>query len=668
MEGGKLVKVLGIALLALLLGTAVAAGAGSFSTVTRTIQDLDRDNRLESAPGEDYVVRDDLGQALPGREDRRVERLTFAQLTDLHVVDEESPARVEFLDKLGPPLTSAYRPQEGLSPQVLNEMVREVRNAVSPVTQRQLELVMTTGDNSDNTQCNETRLFIDLLDGAASNDPTADVPGSAAPARNCVPPALLGASSQVDPNSGIEGTCEPSDGRLYDGVRDDNEYYEPDSSDEPGADNEDGPGYSPDQAENEREASRSSEVRDFPGLFEAMNRPFLPTGLDDLPWFGIFGNHDGLVQGNQPRNPGFDAVAQGCVKVTGLSTALRADFERLSDGGLTFQEAEELRDLARQDIERIAAAPDAFPGLVDIVPSDPRRALLRKSEFIEQHFLTSGAPVGHGFDAANIASGQGNYSFSPAPGLRFIVLDTVAENGGEDGNIDDAQFRWIHDELLRAEASKELVMTFAHHSIETMGQPPASPFPPGDQGGNNDPNVHYGEQMRGVPGQLPCATRDPAAPIYPTETLRCLFLRHPSVVAFVAGHEHNNRVRPFARPNDAGQPAGRALGGFWQIVTAAHIDWPQQSRLLDLVDNRDGNLSIFATILDQGAPPDPGGAPPSDGRGRATESVRRLASISRELSFNDPDASNGEDGRSDARGGREDRNVELIVRDPYAAD
>ncbi len=91
---------------------------------------------------------------------------------------------------------------------------------------------------------------------------------------------------------------------------------------------------------------------------------------------------------------------------------------------------------------------------------------------------------------------------------------------------------------------------------------------------------------------------------------------------------------------------------------ASHIDWPQQSRVLDLADNGDGTLSIFTTMLDHQAAPNPGR--------QASSSARRLASISRELSYNDPDSANGEDGRSDARGEPADRNAELVVADPWA--
>src|SRR3712207_517444 len=96
----------------------------------------------------------------------------------------------------------------------------------------------------------------------------------------------------VDPDSGIPNPACPGAPGGYDGVRGDRRYYEPDRSD-----GGDGNGYSPRQAEN----GRSSEVRAFPGLFEEMNEPFRATGLKDLPWYAVFGNHDGLVQGNQPR-------------------------------------------------------------------------------------------------------------------------------------------------------------------------------------------------------------------------------------------------------------------------------------------------------------------------------------------------------------------------------
>jgi hypothetical protein len=286
------------------------------------------------------------------------------------------------------------------------------------------------------------------------------------------------------------------------------------------------------------------------------------------------------------------------------------------------------------------------------VPADPRRHLLFKREYMAQHFVTSGSPVGHGFTPEDLASGQGYYAFSPRPGLRFVVLDSVADAGGDGGNLDDTQFRWLDAQLSAADAAREITLVFAHHTLETMHQQQPSPFPPGDNPPAPNPLVHYGD------------TFEPPCEGPPLETLKDLLLRHRSVVAYVVGHEHQNRIKPFPRSGVPNDPSGRVTGGFWEIVTASHIDWPQQSRLLDLVDNHDGTLSIFGTLLDHSAPPEPGGAPPSDGLGAAGWSPQRLASISRELAYNDPDADNGEDGHPDARGGPKDRNVELLVRDP----
>jgi hypothetical protein len=295
---------------------------------------------------------------------------------------------------------------------------------------------------------------------------------------------------------------------------------------------------------------------------------------------------------------------------------------------------------------------------------DPRRHLLFKRDYIAEHFVTGGTPVGHGFGPENIESSQGNYAIHPRPGVRFVVLDTLAEAGRDGGNIDHEQFVWLHEQLKAADAAGELALVFGHHSVETMNQLPVSPFPPGDLDGNHDPVVHFGEKSEEEVAPRPCLERDPAATPTPDETFRCLLLRHESAVAYIAGYEHRNRIRPFPRSGLTGAPDGPALGGFWQVITAAHIDWPEQSRLLDLVDNHDGTLSLFGTLLDHAAAPNPGGAPPGDGAGAAPAGPQPLASISRELAFNDPDAENGEDGHEDARGGDGDRNVELVVRDP----
>jgi metallophosphoesterase (TIGR03767 family) len=529
-------------------------------------------------------VRTELAPALPGRDTRRKTLITFGQLTDTQLVDEESTARVEFMDRIGDIFeTAAYRPDEGLMPHVLSEQARALRR-------EGLELVMTTGDNVDNSQLNETRTFIDVLDGGL-----------------------------VSPDSGTRGTCKtPRSGRRYAGVRAAGRYYEPDRGG-------DGPGYAPTQTQNRRRARRSNALRDYPGLFERMNLRFRSPGLA-VPWYSVFGNHDALVQGNLPSNAFFSQVASGCKKVADLSNRAWGLIRPLTaDGALQGDERDQLIRILYGDVLQTLADPKTPKRLWRIVPRDPGRVLISKARYMQEHFRTKGRPAGHGYTADTIARGEGNYAFNPKPGLRFVVLDSVADTGPA-GNLDDAQFRWLESELTAADARRDLVVVFAHHSLRTMNQAPPS----------GSPGVHFGLGSCASPGPEP---------------LVCLLQRHPGVIAYVVGHEHRERLE--------------AHGTFWEIVSASHIDWPQRSRVLTIADNGDGTLSIVTRVVDHAAAPRPGPPARKVGRVLPASEVTRLASIARELAFNDPQADTGEDGRDDRRGTALDRNAELLVRKPY---
>ena len=124
------------------------------SSLATTWGDPDGDGFLAPAPGEPLRDRVELGPAVaPTRT-----LATLAVLTDVHVRDEESPARVAFLDRLGGPFSSTFRPQEALSAQVLDAAVRSV-NAARP------DAVLVTGDLVDNAQANELALARTVLDG-----------------------------------------------------------------------------------------------------------------------------------------------------------------------------------------------------------------------------------------------------------------------------------------------------------------------------------------------------------------------------------------------------------------------------------------------------------------------------------------------------------------------
>ncbi len=160
-----------IALSAVVLLAVVCSGAGCReqrpappgSTLRSTLVDSDGDGALERGPAQPLVERDELGRPAPS-----VRTLaTLGVISDAHVRDEESPARVPFLDRLGSPLDSTFRPQEALSAQVLDAAVRGLRS-------QRPDAVLVTGDLADNAQDNELALALTVLRGGVAR------PGSGA--------------------------------------------------------------------------------------------------------------------------------------------------------------------------------------------------------------------------------------------------------------------------------------------------------------------------------------------------------------------------------------------------------------------------------------------------------------------------------------------------------
>ena len=88
--------------------------------------------------GEPRMVRTELGVAAdPGRAARRQALLSFVQLSDVHVVDHQSPGRLEWLDRIETTglFPSSYRPHDMLTAHVADAMVQAVNaQAVGPVT------------------------------------------------------------------------------------------------------------------------------------------------------------------------------------------------------------------------------------------------------------------------------------------------------------------------------------------------------------------------------------------------------------------------------------------------------------------------------------------------------------------------------------------------------
>ena len=362
-----------------------------------------------------------------------------------------------------------------------------------------------------------------------------------------------------------------------------------------------------------------SPLESYLELLEQAQQPFVAQPLR-YPWYAVVGNRDVLAQGNFPPSEAANAIAVGEEKIIDLGPGAKKGV--CSDPSSL---------LGPGSSEEIFSDPDT---VVRRVGADPARRLLSRRQWIAEHFKTSDrpGPDGHGFRRENLGSGTAYYILEHGP-IAFVVLDTVNPGGFAAGSIDATQFAWLEAELV-ARSNRyinrrgrtvttgnegRLIVILSHHTSETMN----NPFP--------DPATE-GERFRGP-------------------QLEELLHRFPNVILHVAGHSLEHRI--FARPD----PAQRSQG-YWEVSTGSPLDFPMQSRLLEIADNRDGTLSIFSTMYDMAAPINPGEAEdptPEDGVNQ-----RFLASLARRVGVQDPQLNPEAAGLAAS-----DRNAELILAAPF---
>jgi len=298
-----------------------------------------------------------------------------------------------------------------------------------------------------------------------------------------------------------------------------------------------------------------------PGVLTAARRPFRASGLG-LPWYAVHGNHDNMLQGTvAPAGWLYDFPVGAIKLVTPPDDVDAADL------------------IARFDSADGDALAELTRGAKLSVTPDPGRAPVARSDHIREHFRSTGRPAGHGYSERNLADGTAYYAFNHGQ-LRCVVLDTVNHHGGWQGSIDATQLSWLEAELTMS-ATRPVVL-FSHHPLETLINDTRSP----------------GADRRVL-----------------ADELRTVLLRHPCVVAWLNGHTHVHRVAAITDGTGA---------GFWQVTTASHIDWPQQSRIVEFLAT-DTTLILTGTVIDSAATAGyQGGAEPAD-----------LAALARELAAND---------------------------------
>lgn len=180
-------------------------------------------------------------------------------LSDLHLCDAESPARMTHLDRYADPdspVRSAlgdigtYRPQEILTAHVASAMIATANGSShGPLSQFPISAALITGDLTDNAQRNELDWYDTLINGGT-----------------------------FTPCSGGEHStwCGVSDPATWD-----EHYWHPEGPP---------PGFAPDRP------TRLYGYPRIPGLLKASRAPLTSHGLR-YRTLSVHGNHDALVQG-----------------------------------------------------------------------------------------------------------------------------------------------------------------------------------------------------------------------------------------------------------------------------------------------------------------------------------------------------------------------------------
>lgn len=347
---------------------------------------------------------------------------------------------------------------------------------------------------------------------------------------------------------------------------------------------------------------------EHPGLLEAALADFDAQGLR-VPWLACFGNHEGLNQGVGVVTPEIARALVAGRKPTRLAPGFDLDTAL---------------DVLTWHPEQYLTEP------FQAITPDPDRRPVTRQEFVAAHFRAGARPDGHGFTEQNRSDGTAYYVHD-LDGVRLIGLDTTCLSGGADGCLDEDQAGWLEDRLVevhsayrdrsgqsvRTANADQLVVLFSHHGFSTLDGGPSHPGPDGSR-------------LLGAP------------------ELVALLHRFPNVVLWLNGHTHINTVRSHPDPDDA-------VRGFWEVTTCAVVDWPCQTRVVELLDNADGSLSIVCTMVDHDTPLAPPPIPAHDFTGDD------IAALHREVAGNVPMS-----GFDSARAGAPtDRNVELRLAAPF---
>ena len=473
--------------------------------------------------------------------------LSLIHISDLHICDAQSPARVELLDRYADPhnpmsefvkLVGTYRAQEIMTVQTLEAMVRAINDIDHGVlTTRPIDAVVITGDVTDNAQRNELAWYLAILDGG-----------------------------EVHPDSGDltqwEGVAS-TDPAKYDPS-----YWNPEATPE---------GCTKDYP---RALYGLPKV---PGLTDAVRKSFKATGIKHR-WLATHGNHDALLQGTVPANDELRAFAVADKRLAGLApdTNLGEMFSKFTMVGPT----------SYPDVQGASYSP---------LTPDLNRDFNSVENWAQLH---TACGHDHGLDQLNNVN-KTKYWYRDINGVRLVSMDTVNSHGGWQGSIDETQFEWI--KALLCDETPQYFVFLSHHPASTLF------------------NLYAPDGAERRIGEDELVTE---------------LLKNDRVILWLAGHNHEHKVE---------KVAAEGVRGFWHIQTASNIDWPQQGRIVEILEEA-GRIAIATTVFDhQGTIRD-------DFAQANLNDPTELAGLSRALAGNDWQRRSGEFDLELMAGKVEDRN------------
>jgi len=309
---------------------------------------------------------------------------------------------------------------------------------------------------------------------------------------------------------------------------------------------------------------KSESMPDYQTTYKAV-------GLNaSIPWYQTLGNHDHFWMGFLPPDDhirktlnGKEILSLGNPFIDQNAINSRQYYMGSIDGKTTYGSI-------------IGEGSTDVP-TPTIASADVNRKINSTPEWMNKFYNSWSKPKGHGFDNKKyINEGFANYTFEPKSTfpIKIIVLndtqrdddpnDPVALGFGKDsygyghGELDDARYKWLVNELKTGQAQGKLMIIAAHVPIAVEKNPSMMAW-------NEDFEKKLITELH----------------------------NYPNLIMWISGHRHKDTITAIKSPDPA-----RPELGFWEVETHSLRDFPQQFRTFQIVMNTDKTVSIFVTNVD----------------------------------------------------------------------